>query len=132
MNQVKESFKVDDTLAAYRIVACGSTTAETVAYPATLQDLPIGVTLDTVLDTTCSIPVALSGIAKVYFNDSVVLGGLVASDSSGRGVPVVLANTTSSLTLAAAYVGVLIGAKVNDTGSVSNIVIHPGFDRVAG
>lgn len=125
------SFGVATTLAAQRIVYVSA--ANTVAYPSSLQQLPIGITVDTVLDTTSSIGVSGPGtIAKLLFNDSVTAGGLVGADSSGRGVPITLANTTTSLTLAAAYVGVLVDAKVNTTAAVANVFICPGFDRVAG
>lgn len=123
-----QSFKVASTLAAQRIVAISA--ADTVGYPANNQALPIGITKDTVLDTTNSIPVAGPGeIAKLYFNDTVSAAGLVASDSSGRGVPFTQANTTTALTLASAYVGVLVGAAVAATGTIANVFIAPGFDR---
>lgn len=122
-----ESFKVATTLAAQRIVAVSA--ANTVAYPSNNQTLPIGVTTDTVLDTTGSIPVQLNGIAKVLFDDTVAAAALVSSDSSGRGVPFTLANTTTALTLASAYLGPLVGAAVAATGTVANVLIAPGFDR---
>lgn len=131
MNQVKESFQVADTLAAYRGVIASTTTANEVIYPASTHDLPIGITLDTVVDTTSSIPVALNGIAKLYFNDSVVTGGLVGLDSSGRGVPFALAETSTAISAPAAYIGVLIDPKVADTGAIARIIINPGYDRVS-
>lgn len=127
-NQVL-SFKPASTLSAYRCVALNGT-ANTVAYPGSNQVLPIGVTLDTVKDTTQGVPVAVSGSrVPLYFNDTVTSGALVASDSSGRGVPFTLANTTTALTLASAYVGVLIGATVAATGTIADILVCPGFDR---
>lgn len=126
---IRQSFKVAATLAAQRIVALNGT-ADTVGYPSANQTLPIGVTLDTVKDTTQAIPVACVGsIAKLYFNDTVSSGALVQSDSSGRGVPFTLANTTTALTLASAYVGILVGASVAATATVANILVQPGFDR---
>ena len=122
------SFKVATTLAAQRIVAI--TAADTVGYPASNQALPIGITKDTVLDTTNAIPVAGPGeIAKLYFNDTVSVSGLVSSDTSGRGIPFSTAATTTALTLASAYVGVLIGAKVDLTATIAQVYIAPGFDR---
>lgn len=122
------SFKVASTLAAQRIVAI--TAADTVGYPGSNQVLPIGITKDTVLDTTTSIPVACAGeIAKLYFNDTVSAAGLVSSDSSGRGIPFTLANTTTALTLASAYVGILVGGAVAATGTIANVLVQPGFDR---
>lgn len=122
-----ESFKVASTLASQRIVAV--TAADTVGYPANNQALPIGVTTDTVLETTSSIPVQLNGLAKVYFNDTVSAAGLVSSDSSGRGVPFSLANTTTALTLASAYLGPLVGSAVAATGTIAQVLIQPGLDR---
>lgn len=123
-----QSFKVATTLAAQRIVAISA--ADTVGYPSGNQVLPIGITIDTVKDTNQHIPVAMPGeITKLYFNDTVSAAGLVASDSSGRGVPFTLANTTTALTLASAYVGVLVGAAVAATATVANVLIAPGFDR---
>lgn len=121
------SFAVSTTLAAQRIVAISG--ANTVAFPANNQILPIGVTIDTVKDTTSAIPVQINGRAKVFFNDTVAAAGLVSSDSSGRGIPFTLANTTTALTLASAYVGVLIGNAVSVTGTIAEILIQPGFDR---
>jgi len=125
---VVQSFRAATTLAAYRIVAV--TAAETVGYPANNQALPIGVTLDSNEDTTTAIPVAMAGsIAKVEFNDTVSAAGLVSSDSNGKGVPFTLANTTTALTLASAYLGPLLGAAVAATGTIADVVIMPGFDR---
>jgi hypothetical protein len=80
-------------------------------------------------DTVSGIPVQISGKAKVLFNDTVAAAGLVASDSSGRGVPFTLGNTTTALTLASAYIGPLIGAAVAATNTIAQVLIQPGFDR---
>lgn len=123
------SFKVAATLLAYRVVGMNGT-AETVGYPANAQTLPVGVTLDTVKDTTQAIPVAGPGsIAKLYFNDSVTSGSLVASDSSGRGVPLAHPSTSTSSTLSAAYIGLLVAAKVNTTATIADVFVMPGFIR---
>jgi len=123
------SFKVASTLLAYRVVAMNGT-ANTVGYPANAQTLPVGVTIDTVKDITQAIPVAGPGsIARLYFNDSVSSGGLVQSDSSGRGVALAHPDTATSSTLSAAYVGVLIDAKVNSTATVADVFVMPGFIR---
>lgn len=123
------SFKVATTLSAYRCVALNGT-AETVAYPGSPQILPIGITLDTVKDITQAIPVAGPGsIAKLYFNDSVTSGALVKSDTSGRGAVLTHPTTSTSSTLAAAYIGVLVGATVNVTGSLADVFVMPGFTR---
>lgn len=126
---IRQSFKVAATLAAQRVVALTGT-ANTVGYPENNQRLPIGITLDTVKDTTQAIPVACVGsIAKLLFDDTVAAGALVASDSSGRGVPFTLANTTTALTLASAYVGVLVGPAVAATGTIADVFVQPGYDR---
>jgi len=123
-----QSFKVATTLAAQRIVSVSA--ANTVGYPASNQALPIGITIDTVKDTNQHIPVAMPGeITKLFFNDTVSAAGLVSSDSAGRGVPFTLANTTTGLTLASAYVGILVDAAVAATATVANVLIAPGFDR---
>lgn len=122
------SFKVATTLTAERIVAVSA--ANTVAYPTGNQILPIGITVDDVKDTTTAIAVAMVGSrATLFFNDTVAAAGLVSSDSSGRGIPFTLANTTTALTLASAYVGVLLGAAVAATATVAEVLIMPGFDR---
>lgn len=129
MGKKVHSFKVASTLAAQRIV--GVSAANTVAYPTSAQVLPIGVTVDTVKDTNQAIPVAMPGErAKVLFNDTVAAAGLVASDTSGRAIPFTLANTTTALTLASAYAGILLGSAVAATNTVAEILIAPGYDRV--
>ncbi len=123
------SFKVAATLLAYRIVGMNGT-ANTVGYPASAQVLPVGVTIDTVKDATQAIPVAGPGsIAKVYFNDSCASGALVQSDTSGRGVVLAHSDTATSSTLSAAYVGVLVAAKVESTATVADVFVMPGFIR---
>jgi len=64
------SAKVLSTLSAQRIVAAAAS-ANTVVYPTAAAHLPIGVTLDTVKDTTNAIPVQVNGAAYAYFNDTV-------------------------------------------------------------
>jgi hypothetical protein len=113
------SMKVADSIAAYRIVRV--TSAETVALCTALTDVPFGVTQDNSNAATQAVPVAIHGICRVYFNDSVAAGGLVGTDSSGRAVPYVVLSTGSY------SVGTLIGAKVNATGAVAEILLRPGF-----
>jgi len=125
------SFSVSSTLTTQRIVACVSGTANTVQYPEAATNLPIGVTIDDVLDTTSSIPVKVTGIAKVFFNDTVTSGQRVAADTSGRGVPFTSPNTTTSATVTAAYVGILIGASVSATGTIAEVLIQPGEERAS-
>lgn len=118
------SLKVAATLAAYRGVTSVTGTAMTCQYPAAATDRPFGITTDTVLDTTSSIPVAIGGVADLYMNDTVTCGTMVALDSSGRGVPHV--NTT-----AGSYViGILLSATVALTGTISKVLIQPGFKSI--
>jgi hypothetical protein len=122
------SYKVATTLTIRRIVCLLSGTANTVAYPENNQRLPLGITTDDVSDTNQAIPVRTHGPAFLLFNDTITAGQLVKSDSSGRGVPFTLANTTTALTLASAYVGHALGA-VTATGTIERVHVNPGFDR---
>lgn len=126
-----QSFKVTTTLAAYRVVTALSGTANTVAYPEGAQRPPLGITLDTVKDTTGSIPVAGPGeIAKLFFNDTVGSGAMVAGDTSGRGVPYTIgANTSTSFTVTSFYTGVLVGPAVAATGTIADVYVMPGLAR---
>lgn len=118
------SMKVQSTLSAYRIVTMLTSTANTVKVPASVSELPIGITVDTVLDTTGSIPVAFSGIQKLFFNDTVTSGAYVAADSSGRGIPHV------NVTAGSFVIGVLIGATVAATGTIADVLINPHFKSI--
>lgn len=112
------SFGVQATLTSARGVAVLADNA--VNYPTNTSTLPIGVTYDDVEDTNEGIAVKGPGeIARLQFNDSVAAGGIIQLDSSGRGVP----NAGTSGTF---FVGVNIGPKVNDTGTVQNILVLPG------
>lgn len=124
-NQAPVSFKVLSTLSAYRVVALDTAAANTVVYPPSTSRQFIGVTGDTVKDTISSIPVYLSGIQKLYFNDTVSCGALVSCDTSGRGIPFVEGATTTANTLGASYIGVACKT-VSATGSIADIVILPG------
>jgi hypothetical protein len=119
------SFKVRTTLAAYRIVTADTAGADYVVYPSAATIPPIGITMDTVKDTTSAIPVAGSGMMqKLYFNDTMSSGSLVASDSSGRGVK--HADTT-----AGSYViGQLIGPAIAVTGTIAEILINPFYKAI--
>jgi hypothetical protein len=118
------SFGVNLTVPAYRIVAPGTSGSEYKAiYPASAAVIPMGVSLDTVKDTGGSLPVAGPGnIAKVLFNDTCTTGTLVASDSSGRGIPIGTLATGGS-----AYVGYLVGPSVSSTGTIADVLIMPGI-----
>jgi hypothetical protein len=125
------SFDVLTTLLAQRVVCISTATASVVIYPAAASDLPIGITLDTVLDTTMAIPVAGPGErAKLFFNDTCTAGGLVGADSSGRGVQRVPgAATTTAFTVTVGIVGVNVGAAVAATGTISEVYIMPSIIR---
>ena len=118
------SMKVQTTLSAYRVVTMLTGTANTVKLPAAVSELPVGITVDTVLDTTGAIPVAFSGIQKLYFNDTVTSGAYVAADSSGRGVPHV------NVTAGSFVIGVLVGATVAATGTIADVLINPHFKSI--
>ena len=118
------SMKVQATLSAYRVVTALTGTADTVKYPASASELPIGITQDDVLDTTSSIPVAFSGIQKLYFNDTVTSGAYVAADSSGRGVP------HTNVTAGSFVIGMLIGPTVAATGTIADVLINPHFKSI--
>lgn len=115
------SFKASTTISAYRIVTHVTATANTVKVCAAATEFPIGVTSDTVLETGLAIPVICYGKAKVYFNDSCASGVLVASDSAGRAV------AHASVSAGSYVIGTLIGPKVEDTGTIAEILINPFF-----
>lgn len=131
MPGIVESFKVTTTLAAQRIVSHVTGTAWTVQLHQTLTALPVGVTIDTVKDTTDAIPVQLSGIAYVEFNDTVTSGQLVTGNTAGQAVPFSLAQTSTAISAPAAYLGILVGPSVAATGTIAKVLINPGFDRAS-
>ena len=118
------SMKVQTTLSAYHIVTYLTGTANTVKLPASAGELPLGITTDTVLDTTASIPVAIAGIQKLYFNDTVTSGSYVAADSSGRGVP------HTDVTAGSFVIGVLVGPTIAATGTIADVLINPHFKSI--
>ena len=121
-NYIPLSLKVLTTLLAQRIVAL-STTPHTAIYPAALTSPMVGITLDTVTDTTTAIPVAVAGIAKVYMNDTCAAGDLIAGDSSGFGKKHV--DTT-----AGSYViGQALEASAA-TATVIQVLIQPKFKSI--
>ncbi len=120
---IVKSFQVATTLAAARILTHTTGTADVVKAPAGALELPVGVSIDTVLDTTTSIPVKISGVAEVLFNASVTSGSLVAADTAGRGIAFVDA------TAGAAYVGTLIGPNTT-AADIAQVLINPGFKAI--
>jgi hypothetical protein len=126
------SFKVGSTLSAYRGVSMLSGTAYAVGYPESNQAPYIGITRNTVLETTGAIEVAGPGeVAPLYFNQAVTTGKLVGLDSNGMGIAFALPDTTTSLSIAGQYIGVLIGPSVAATGTIADVLIRPAFVRVS-
>jgi hypothetical protein len=119
------SFKVNATIGAYLGVTMVTGTADTVKVPAAVSEIPIGITLDTVLDTTASIPVSPIGtIAKLIFNDTVTSGAFVALDSAGKGVP------HSNITAGSYVLGVLVGPTIAATGTIADVLINPIYKAI--
>lgn len=118
------SMKTNATLTAYRGVTNLTSTANTVKYPASVAELPIGITGDDVLQTGAAIPVYIGGIAKLQFNDTVTTGAFVALDSAGLGVPHV------NVTAGSYVLGTLIGPTIALTGTVAEVLINPFFKSI--
>ncbi len=119
------SFKVATTIGAYLGVVMSTSTANTVKVAAAASELPVGITIDTVKDTTSAIAVAGPGsIAKLYFNDSVTSGKMVALNSAGQGVPHV------DVTAGSYVIGTLVGPSVNVTGTIADVYIQPFFKSI--
>lgn len=119
------SFKVATTIGAYLGVVMSTSTANTVKVAAAASELPIGITLNTVKDTTSSIPVAGPGnIARLQFNDTVTSGKLVALNSAGQGVPHV------DVTAGSYVIGTLVGPTVAATGTIADVLINPFFKSI--
>lgn len=116
--------KASATISAYRIVTPLTGTANTVKVPASAAEIAIGITQDTVLDTGLSIPIAIGGFSKLYFNDTVTSGAFVASNNAGQGVPHVNATAGSYV------IGVLTGPTVAATGTIAEVLIQPMFKSI--
>lgn len=127
MSRLIESFKTATTLTAYRVVVNG-TSAHTVEYPASAAKLPLGVTVDDV-GASLDVPVQVNGKARLFFNDTVTCGNLVAFDTSGRGIPFTPAVTTTGLTIGTGVIGTLIDATIAATGTIAQILINPQLMR---
>ena len=110
------------TLTAYRGVVLSA--ANTVKHADTVTALPLGITGDDVLAADAGVPVYVAGIAKLYFNDTVTTGGLVALDSVGRGV------AHSDVTAGSYVIGSLIGPTVAATGTIAEVLINPFFKSI--
>jgi len=112
------SFGVATTLATARIVTHTTATADAVRVPATSLEPCVGITRDSVLDTSSSIPVQVDGIAELFFNQTVASGAFVESDSAGRGV------AFTALTAGSFVIGTLVDAETG-TGTVARVLIQP-------
>lgn len=125
------SYKIQATLAAYRVVSALTGTANTCQYPPNAASFPLGITIDTVKDTTGCIPVAGVGErAKLFFNDTCTSGQLVGANTSGQGVAyTIAADTTTSLTITSAYIGPLLGPTVALTGTIAEVLVSPGIAK---
>jgi hypothetical protein len=117
MSNAPISFKQGSSISAYRIVRVTST-PNTVAACTATTDIIIGVTTDDCSNANQAVPVAVSGVAKVYMNDTAASGALVMTDASGRGVPFV------ESTAGVYTVGVLLNT-VSATGTLAEVLIQP-------
>jgi len=110
------SFPVADSLGAYLIVRV-NTSGQVAACSAT-TDIIAGVTVDQATKSNQAVPVAVSGIAKVYCNDTISAGGLVMTNAAGQGIPFVEGT-------AGVYVlGVCLN-DVNATGTLAEVLLRP-------
>ena len=112
------SFQASTTIGANRIVTVVTGTANYVKVPSAATELPIGVTTDTVLDTTLAIPVQVHGIAKVICGDTIAGGALVASDNAGA------AAVHAAVSTGTYVVGINVGATCV-TGELMPVLINP-------
>ncbi len=117
MSYAPLSMKQGDSIAAYRIVRATSS-PHTVALVTATTDVIFGVTQDNASQSNQAVPVAISGIAKVYCNDTMAAGALAMADSSGRAVP--LAESTAGVYV----VGVCLQT-VTATGTLADFLIRP-------
>ena len=113
------SFKANTTIPAYRIVTMLTGTGDTVKLAAAVTELPVGITTDTVLETALGIPVCISGIARLQFNETMGSGRMVQSDANGLGTPY------AALTATGFVVGMLVGPSVSTTGTVAQVLVNP-------
>lgn len=116
MSHAPVSFKVGDSLSAYRIVRVNSSGQASACSAG--SDIIAGVTVDEATKSNQAVPVAVNGIAKVYMNDTLAAGALIMSDASGRGIPAVA-------TTAGIYVlGVCLNT-VSSTGTLAEVLVNP-------
>jgi len=118
------SLKANSTIPAYRIVTALTGTAMSVKLPASAAECPLGVSQDTVLETGAAIPIAGPGsISKLYFNDTIAAGRLVASNNAGQGV------LHADVTAGSYVVGISL-EPVAATGTIAKIFVQPFFKSI--
>jgi len=115
-NAAPVSMRVADSLAAYRIVRCNG--SHQVALSTAAADAIFGVSQDEATKSNQGIPVAVSGIAKVYCNDTITAGALVMSNGAGQAVPAV------ATTAGVHALGVCLDT-VSATGTLAQVLINP-------
>lgn len=110
------SMRVADSIAAYRIVRCNG--VHQVGACSAATDIIFGVTQDEATKSNQAVPVAVAGIARVYMNDTLAAGALIATDASGRGIPL------TESTAGAYSLGVLLET-VSSTGTIAQVLVRP-------
>lgn len=116
MSYAPVSLKAANTLSAYRIVKLNG--ANAVSVTDTTTNVPVGVSQDEALAASQGVPVAVSGVARLYCNDTIAAGGLIMTNAAGQGVPAVA-------TTAGVYViGVCLDT-VSATGTIARVLVNP-------
>ena len=118
------SMKTAATLPAFRIVTMSTSTANTVKLPASASEVALGITQDTNVNIGDAVPVAIAGISKLFFNDTVTSGKFVASNNAGQGVPHV------DVTAGSYVIGMLVGPTILATGTIADVLIQPMFKSI--
>lgn len=116
MSYAPVSFKAADSISAYRIVNLSA--SNTVALADTTTDGIIGVSVDEATAANQAIPVAVSGIAKVYCNETMTAGTLVTCNALGQAVPAVAS------TAGVAVLGRIV-EEVDATGTIAKVLVQP-------
>lgn len=110
------SMKQGDSISAYHIVRVSG--SHTVAACTAATDIIVGVTQDNAGLSSQAVPVAVSGVARVYCNDTMAAGTLIKTDATGKGVP--FAESTAGV-----YVlGVCLDT-VSATGTIASVIVNP-------
>ena len=117
MSNAPISMKQGDSIAAYRIVRA-TATPNTAALCTATTDVILGVTTDDANKSNQAVPVGVSGVQKVYMNDTCAAGSLVMTDASGRGIAAT-ANTAGVYVL-----GVCLNT-VSATGTLAEVLVNP-------